>query len=113
MPAPSPAAETVPAAVPDVKRAAAPAEVVAATPPRPAPGWTVHANPTRSRNEADALVRRLRTRGYDASVVRVLRDGDTWYRVQVGRFGSSAQATDTMQRLREREGVQHVFVASE
>ena len=58
-------------------------------------------------------MRRLRSRGYDASVVRVLRDGDTWYRVQVGRFATSSQATDTMQRLREHEGVQHVFVATE
>lgn len=113
MPSPSPAAEAAPAAVPDVKRAAAPAGIEATTPPRAAPGWTVHANPTRSRDEAEGLVRRLRSRGYDASVVRVLRDGDTWYRVQVGRFGTSAQATDTMQRLREREGVQHVFVATE
>jgi septal ring-binding cell division protein DamX len=113
MPPPAPAAEAAPASVPGVKRAAAPAEVEAATPPRAAPGWTVHANPTRSRDEADGLVRRLRSRGYEATVVRVLRDGDTWYRVQVGRFPTAAQASDTMQRLREREGVQHVFVATE
>jgi cell division septation protein DedD len=76
-------------------------------------GWTVQANPTRSRDEAEVLYRQLRGRGYDASVVRVLRDGDTWYRVQVGRFSTSAQAAETMQRLREREGVAHAFVASE
>ena len=71
------------------------------------------ANPTRGRDEADHLVKQLRGRGYDATLIRVLRDGDTWYRVQVGRFTTSEQATEMMRRLREREGVEHAFVASE
>lgn len=84
---------------------------------RPAPptggGWTVVAELTRNREEADTLQRQLRGHGYDAAVVRVARDGDTWYRVRVGRFSTSAQAEEVRQRLREREGVTHVFVASE
>jgi cell division protein FtsN len=76
-------------------------------------GWTVQANPTRSREDAEGLQRQLHGRGYDASIVRVLRDGDTWYRVQVGHFATSEQATEVMQKLREREGVSHAFVASE
>jgi cell division septation protein DedD len=76
-------------------------------------GWTVQANPTRSREEAEALSRRLEGRGYDAVVVRVPRDGDVWYRVRIGRYQTPEQATEAMQRLREREGVPHVFVASE
>ena len=76
-------------------------------------GWTVQANPTRSREEAEGIQRQLHGRGYEASIVRVLRDGDTWYRVQVGHFATSEQATEVMQRLREREGVSHAFVASE
>src|SRR5262249_48112653 len=104
-PAPSPAAGAVPVAS-AVTRPPAPAA------PR-AGGWTVQANPTRSRDEAEATYQRLRAHGYDASLVRVLRDGDTWYRVQVGRFTSSEQATEVMQRLREHEGVSHAFVASE
>jgi cell division protein FtsN len=109
-PAP-PAAPAAPAPAATVTRAAPP-EAQAPT-GRPAGGWTVQANPTRNRQEADAILRRLRGRGYDATVVRVLRDNDTWYRVQVGRFATSEQATEVMQRLREREGVTHVFVASE
>lgn len=84
-----------------------------APPPAAAGGWTVVADLTRSRDEAEALQRQLRGHGYDAAVVRVTRDGDTWYRVRVGRFGTSAQADEMRQRLREREGVAHVFVASE
>ena len=76
-------------------------------------GWTVQANPTRSREEAEGLLRQLHGRGYEASIVRVLRDGDTWYRVQIGHFATSQQATEIMQKLRDREGVSHAFVASE
>jgi cell division protein FtsN len=44
--------------------------------------------------------------------VRVLRNGETWYRVQVGRFANAEQASDMMRRLREREHV-NVFMGSE
>jgi len=83
--------------------------------PPPASGrgnWTVQAAPTRSRDDADALLRRLRGRGYDASIVEMPRDGATWYRIRIGRYATAGQATDVMQRLRDQEGV-HVFVASE
>ena len=81
--------------------------------PSAAGGWTVLANPTRSRGEAEALERQLRGRGYDATVVQVLRDGDTWYRLRVGRYPNADQATAAMHKLREHEGVEHAFVASE
>jgi len=84
--------------------------------PPPASGrgtWSVQAAPTRSRDDAEALLKRLRGRGYDASIVEVPRDGATWYRIRVGRYASAGQATEAMQRLRDQEGVSHVFVASE
>jgi cell division protein FtsN len=76
-------------------------------------GYTVEASPTRSRSEAEQLLGTLRRRGYDATLVEVERDGDTWYRLRVGRYATSEQATETMRRLRDVEGVTHVFVASE
>jgi cell division septation protein DedD len=75
--------------------------------------FTVEASPTRSRSEAEQLLGTLRRRGYDASLVQVERDGDTWYRLRVGRYPSAEQATDAMRRLRDVEGVTHVFVAAE
>jgi cell division septation protein DedD len=119
-PPPSPAREAPPPTAP-VAAAARPTPPAAVTSPPAESGagtprgsaWTVLANPTRSREEAEGLVSQLRGRGYDASLVRVLRDGDTWYRVRVGRFANAAQATEVMQRLREREHVPHAFVASE
>ncbi len=76
-------------------------------------GFTVRTNPTRDREEADGLMKQLRSRGYDATLVRVVRDGDAMYRVQVGRFNTAEQASEMMHRLREHEGVEHAFVASE
>ena len=106
-----------PAAAPEPPRRASAAP---ATPPLPsaeatvpAGGWTVRTNPTRSREDADGLLQQLRGRGYDATLVRVVRDGDTMYRVQVGRFTTAEQASEMMHRLREHEGVEHAFVASE
>src|SRR6185436_4287700 len=64
-------------------------------------GYTVEASPTRSRSEAEQLMATLRRRGYDATLVQVERDGDTWYRLRVGRYPTSEQATDTMRRLRD------------
>jgi len=112
--APRPAADTPPVTAP--RTAAAPP--ASTPPPAAAPratggGFTVLATPTRSRDEADALAQKLRGRGYDVTVVRVVRDGDNWYRVRIGRYGSADQATEAMRTLREREGVPHVFVATE
>jgi len=106
---------TTDAAVKPPAHAPAPPPPPALPPPTHAFGgaWTVLANPTRSREEADALLRQLRGRGYEAALVRVVRDGDTWYRVQVGRFATAEQASDTMHRLRDHEGVSHAFVASD
>ena len=114
----------VPVAPPAIPTAVAPPPMAAQGPPPTLPpparfetsaagGWTVLANPTRSRGEAEALERQLRGRGYDAAVVQVLRDGDTWYRLRVGRYPNADQATAAMHRLREHEGVEHAFVASE
>jgi cell division septation protein DedD len=76
-------------------------------------GFTVEASPTRSRAEAEELLGSLRKRGYDAVLVQMQRDGDTWYRLRVGRYPTAEQATEVMRRLRDSEGVTHAFVAAE
>ncbi len=101
-----PAPKPIPAVPVSTPPAAAPA------PPRKA-GWTVEASPSRDRAEVETLLAGLKSRGYDARVVSVRRDGDTWYRLRVGRYATSAEASEVMRRLREREGVSHAFVASE
>jgi cell division protein FtsN len=118
-PAAPPRAATVPppAAPPRVAAPTSPPTTVppphtAAVPPPSGGAWTVLAGPTRDRVEAEGLQRQLHAHGYDATLVRIARDGETWYRVQVGRFATATQANETMQRLRS-EGVPHAFVASE
>ena len=76
-------------------------------------GWTIQVNPTRDRGQAEDLQYRLRSRGYDAQLMRVQRDGDTWYRIRIGRYATPEQANEVMRRLREQDGVAHVYVASE
>jgi len=108
---------TPPAARPAERATPPPAEQRATkVEPTPTSGrgtWSVQAAPTRSRDDAEVLLKRLRSKGYDASIVEVPRDGATWYRIRVGRYASAGQATEAMQRLRDQEGVSHVFVASE
>ena len=108
-PPPAPAASSA------SPRSASAAPTSLAPPPAAlaAGGFTVRTNPTRDREEADGLMKQLRSRGYDATLVRVVRDGDAMYRVQVGRFTTAEQASEMMHRLREHEGVEHAFVASE
>jgi cell division protein FtsN len=98
-----------------VSPATPPPSVPPATPaPRQTGGsYTVEASPTRSRSEAEQLLAALRRRGYEATLVEVERDGDTWYRLRVGRYQTSAQATEAMRRLRDVEGVTHAFVATD
>lgn len=121
---PRPTPPTTTPTTPGPPRSFPPTTTPAPTPPTSPPAtvvprtsargsFTVEASPTRSRTEAEQLLGALRRRGYDATLVQVERDGDTWYRLRVGRYATAEQATDAMRRLRDVEGVTHVFVAAE
>ncbi len=69
------------------------------TPVRGAPLWSVQVAALRTREEADALVTKLRARGYDARV-----DGtEPLFRVRFGKFPTRAAAAAALDRYRTRE----------
>lgn len=74
--------------------------------------WTLYVSPTRDRFEAERQRAALRAAGYEARVVRMQRDGDVWYRVRAGRYGTEAAAEQARRDLRDR-GIGHAFVQSD
>jgi cell division septation protein DedD len=90
------------------------APAVALTPRAPAKGdWSVQVSATRDPRTADGVLRRLRTKGYDAFVLKVRRRGETFYRVRVGHYRSLEEAQVVVSRLRREPGVPEAFVASD
>ena len=107
-----PAVTAAPAAPASPAPGAAP-PAVAALPPQTASGrWTVYANPSRDRLAVEHERAALQAKGYPAEVVTLRRDGDTWYRIRVGRYATEMQAEEASRRLRN-DGVGHAFVQSE
>jgi len=91
-PAPRPAA---PAAAPKVTAEARHAE----RPPVAGSGWAVQLGVFGQRDNADRLVRDLRSRGFEAFVSPVSRPGNTLYRVRVGPEHDRDAAEQLARRL--------------
>lgn len=114
-PTPSPAALAKSARSPAPPATARVAVALApATPRSQAKGeWSVQVSASRDPRTADAVLRRLRAKGYDAYVLRVRRRGETFYRVRVGHYASIEDAQQVVSRLRREPGVPEAFVASD
>jgi DedD protein len=92
------------ASAPASKPAAAPASTDTAPPraARPAGAWTVQVTALRQRGDAEAMARRLASRGYDA-YVDAAAGGVAMYRVRVGSFKDRQEAERMKQRLARDE----------
>lgn len=77
--------------------AAAPAGAVTGT------GFVVQVAALRDRSEADAIVKRLAGKGYQAFVVNPVPGKPPVYKVQVGRFAERGDAEKTAARLKSQE----------
>jgi len=103
-PAPAPAANPNPAGAADDEEAdsepaAAPAVAPPSSPSRP---YNIQIEAVMDKSGADEMVDRLRKLGYNAQELTTNLNGQTWYRVRVGPYSSSAEAAAAQARLRDQ-----------
>ena len=103
--APSGTREPASAAKPPASAAAPPAAAPAPVPERSSTssGYAVQLAAVRERSEADAIAKRLVSKGYQAYVLVPQPGKPPVYRVQVGRFKSRSEADRIAARLRKNE----------
>jgi septal ring-binding cell division protein DamX len=99
-PVPAPTVKEEKPAVPKVEPKVEPKKEVATVPPAGTGNYTVQVYSSPSKAEAEKVVQRLSSSGFDAYVAEGFVKGRTWYRVRVGRFPSSADAQAIAERLR-------------
>lgn len=76
-------------------------------------GYTVQILATRKQADADALVRKLKSRGYAAYIKRVSDGAGSWYRVRVGSYGAFSEARAMADKCRRDLGLGQAFVSTE
>ena len=82
----------------------APPPVAAATPPAPAgEGYVIQVAAMREHGDADAMARRLSSKGYSAFVMPPGAATPTMYRVRVGKFKTKREAETVASKLQKEE----------
>ncbi len=76
-------------------------------------GYTVQILATRKQADADALVRKLKSRGYAAYIKKVSEGEGSWYRVRVGSYGGFSEARAMADKCRRDLGLGQAFVSTE
>ena len=118
-PAPPPAVKPAPqpTAKPAAPETAKPAPAGASAPPLAAPaasgaksGYVVQIAALNSRSEADAMVKRLSAKGYEAYVQAPAQNAPAIFRVRVGNYPTRGEADSAAARL-EKEGQFKPWVA--
>jgi cell division septation protein DedD len=75
--------------------------------------WTVQLAANRDKALAEKQAADLKARGYDGYVVETEREGQTWFRLRVGRFVVRADADALREALEAREGYRTPFITRE
>ena len=108
-PPPEPAVEPVSAPVPAIETKAQPPKVVPTTakavdPAEPkGEGFVVQVASLRSRGEADAIARRLSSKGFPSFVTTPGSSGPNVFRVRVGKYPGRQEAETVARRLEKEE----------
>lgn len=76
-------------------------------------GYTVQILATRKQADAEALVQKLKSRGYGAYIKKVSNGEDAWYRVRVGSYGAFGEAKGMADKCRRDLGLGQAFVSTE
>jgi cell division septation protein DedD len=100
-PPPAPAKEPAPAAAKPAASAPAPAAATAGEPA--GQGFAVQIAALNERGEADAIARRLSSKGYAAYVLTPSNGTPTVFRVRVGKFNTRREAESVAARLQKEE----------
>jgi cell division protein FtsN len=79
----------------------APSPAVAA-PSSPRRPYNIQIEAVMDKTGADEMVSRLQKLGYNAQEITTSLNGQTWYRVRVGPYDSSAEAAAAQEKLREQ-----------
>jgi cell division septation protein DedD len=75
--------------------------------------WTVQVGAGIKKELVLKQVARTKAKGYKAYMVETERDGQTWYRVRVGRFATRAEAEALRQILAIQEGYRTPYVTND
>jgi cell division septation protein DedD len=101
-PPPTPAADNTPAPKPEAPAPAKPAP--APTTPEPSgSGFAIQVAALKEVSEADAIVKRLASKGYPAYVVAPAKGAPAMYRVRVGKYKDRREADTVAARLQKEE----------
>ena len=101
-PAPAPAANPNPAGAADDEEADSEPAPAVAPPSSPSRPYNIQIEAVMDKSGADEMVDRLRKLGYNAQELTTNLNGQTWYRVRVGPYSSSAEAAAAQARLRDQ-----------
>ncbi|MGH7795085.1 MAG: SPOR domain-containing protein [Candidatus Binatia bacterium] len=74
--------------------------------------WRAQVNAFPDESSAKLIVDRLKNKGYNAYVTAVENRGKTWYRVNVGKYGSRDEAEKMVEVLRSKENFPKAFAAT-
>jgi len=74
--------------------------------------WRAQVNAFPDERSAKLIVDRLKDKGYNAYVTEIQNRGKTWYRVNVGKFGTRDEADKMVELLRAKENYPKAFAAS-
>lgn len=76
-------------------------------------GWSIQVNAAKDEGTANAVRARLQEKGFNAYVTRVNLQGETWYRVRVGKFPTMEAATSAVSRLKSDPSYSRAFLVND